>query len=303
LKVSAVDMADGTGQLLVIDDRTDAVTSRAMMKSFMSTMTETFAHLGTALAVFDDQLNLSLFNPKFTEVFNLDPAALAGRPTLRDVLDAMRHARKLPEQANFTRWREGFLRDITRTYDDPVVEDWYLPTGEILQVSARPHGGGSIVLLFEDISDHVSLERRYRVEIETGQSILDRMGEGIAVFASSGQVIYCNPAFGETLGFDPFRSLSSGGIQSFVDHAVGTFGQREDWQAFREYALGGERRRDWVCSIPRAGGGLMLLRANPLPDGSTMLVVAAGLGPVLSTGGDIEPGQTDDTPRIREIGR
>lgn len=72
-------------------------------------MTETFAHLTVGLAIFDRNQTLVLFNPALVQLWQVEPAWLARRPNLRDVLDELRAIRRVPELDNFHSWRARLL--------------------------------------------------------------------------------------------------------------------------------------------------------------------------------------------------
>ena len=84
----------------------------AAFSRFVNTMAETFAHLKVSLMIFDQQHRLTLFNPATIELFGGDPAWFARRPSMAEILDAMRETRAVPEQADFIKWRDDLLGQI-----------------------------------------------------------------------------------------------------------------------------------------------------------------------------------------------
>lgn len=171
------------------------VAARSSLRRFIETLTETFAHLPIGLAVFDKNRRLGLFNPALTDLVKIDAVWLAGRPSLRDFLERLRETRQMPEQKDFTAWRRKLTEIEEGAREGAYEENWVLSSGKILRVSGRPHPQGAVAFLFEDISTAIHLERRYRSELELSQATLDRMSEAVAVFDTSGMLVFVNSAF------------------------------------------------------------------------------------------------------------
>ncbi|MEM7614033.1 MAG: PAS-domain containing protein [Pseudomonadota bacterium] len=269
--------APDRSQFVHVEDIDQQVRVERALESFMTTLTETFAHLDSALAIFDRNRHLHLFNPALTDLFGLNPAQLAQRPSFREFLEALRGQRMLPEQSDFTQWRRKLTAAIERTGEEPFHEDWTLPSGQILRVTVRPHPRGALAFVFQDISGHVMLERRYRTEIELGQATLDRLREAVAVFGSSGQILFTNSALEQSLGFQAFNGLVTGGIEDMIKVANEKCHPSESWSDLVDYVLTAGREPRWNALVEPYSGGRWLLRASALPDGSTMLVISASL--------------------------
>ncbi len=75
------------------------------------------------------------------------------------------------------------------------------------RVSGRPHPDGALAFLFEDISDEISLSRRFRLEQETVQLLLDRLDQAIAVFSPGGTLMLCNARYAGIWGVPGGRLL------------------------------------------------------------------------------------------------
>ncbi len=273
VRVTHVTAPDGTAFVHIEDIDQQTRVERAL-ESFMTTLTETFAHLDSALAIFDRNRQLSLFNPALTDLFDLNPATLAARPSFREFLEGLRQRRMLPEQADYTQWRRRLSEAVECSGDVPFQEDWTLPSGQILRVTVRPHPRGALAFVFKDISGHVMLERRYRAEVELGQATLDRLHEAVAVFSASGQVLFTNEAFETAVEYDAFDTLTNGGIEELVTAAAAKCAPDSTWRDMQNYALSTDRQDRWSGLVETVAGGYWLLRANALPDGSTMLAIS-----------------------------
>jgi PAS domain-containing protein len=142
-----------------------------------------------------------------------------------------------------------------------------VPSGQTYRVSGRPHPDGAIAFLFEDISDEVSLTRRFRSEIETTQSVMNLMDEAFAVFSATGTLVLANA------GYDALWSRSAQGlldirltdeIDRWRTRAVPT----HFWVELQVAAAARLSQSDKVCLDD---GRVMAVRLVPLPHGAMMV--------------------------------
>ncbi len=248
----------------------EEVASREALRTLMNTLADTFAHLSVGLAVFGQKQSLTMFNPALATLFDLDPVALAGQPSLRAFLDALRQHRRLPEMRSFTEWRDTLLRLGQKGYPNVYMEDWTLPSGKVIGVTARHHTGGAVVFMFDDISTRIMLERRYRQEIETSQTTLDCLQDGVAVFNTAGSLIFANTAFEELWGVESMSSLGAPAIKELVDHMAARSDCLTIWNRFRSFVQSADSRTTWTADIPMLEGAPLEARFTTLPDGSAM---------------------------------
>ncbi|MCZ0961319.1 PAS-domain containing protein [Paracoccus benzoatiresistens] len=184
-----------------------AVRAERSLREFVQTLTKTFADLPIGLAIFDRQRQLQLFNPALIDLTNLPTGFLTARPTLFDLLDKLRELRMVPEPKDFRSWRQQMSNLESAAATGHHVEEWSLPGGQTYRVTGRPHPDGAVAFLFENITSEMSLTRKFRAEMSLGSSILDNIGEAVAVFAPGGQVAMTNqvyrnlwPAAADSLG-------------------------------------------------------------------------------------------------------
>ncbi|GGF62626.1 diguanylate cyclase [Paracoccus acridae] len=172
-----------------------AVRAERSLREFVQTLTKTFADLPIGLAIFDRQRHLQLFNPALIDLTNLPTGFLTARPTLFDLLDKLRELRMVPEPKDFRSWRQQMSNLESSAATGHHVEEWSLPGGQTYRVTGRPHPDGAVAFLFEDITSEMTLTRKFRAELTLGHSILDNLGEAVAVFAPGGQVVMSNRAY------------------------------------------------------------------------------------------------------------
>jgi PAS domain-containing protein len=194
------------------------VQAESTLRDFMQTLTKTFAHLPTGLAIFDQQRQLQLFNPALIDLTNLQPDFLTMRPTLFAVLDAMRDRHMIPEPKDYRNWRKQITDLEKAAASGQYEETWNLPSGQTYHVIGRPYPNGALALMFEDISTEMTRTRRYRADVELGQSVIDAMDDAMAVFAQSGLLVMTNTAYAELWGHDPATTLTEATIVDVAGH-------------------------------------------------------------------------------------
>ena len=181
-------------------DATAAVAAEKAGKSFVQTFAKTFAVLSIGLAVFDRRRRLVIFNPALLDLTGLPVAFLSGRPSIHSVLDRLRDRSMLPEPRNYASWREQVAALEAEALEGTYCETWSLANGQTYRVTGRPHPDGALVFLIEDISDEVSLTRRFRGELQLSQSVLDSLPEAVAVFSPAGNLVMSNNAYDRQVG-------------------------------------------------------------------------------------------------------
>ncbi|UWQ18520.1 PAS-domain containing protein [Jannaschia sp. M317] len=164
------------------------------LRTFIQTLTKTFAYLPTGLAIFDRDRTLAMFNPALMDMTGLDGSWLSRRPKLEDFFDALRDHRKLPEPRDYKAWRDG-LSDLSRVdAGGTYSETWTLPNGQTYCVTGRPQADGAVALMLEDVSADVSANRAHREEVEALCGALEATDDALAVFSAGGTRITANAA-------------------------------------------------------------------------------------------------------------
>lgn len=253
-------------------DAGTAASAERTLTRFVQTMTETFAHLTVGLAIFDRNQTLALFNPALVQMWQLEPAWLARRPSLRDIVDELRASRRLPELQDFHKWRAELLGLFENTEAADYEELWHLSNGSNIRVLARPHPHGSLAFIFDDVTERMRLEQRYRHSIDLRRVTLDRLNEGIAVFGSNGLLQFINQAFHEIWGTNSETVYAAMHVRQFIPLCQELSQDHDVWRRLHSFVTGEDNRREWEESVTTVAGFVLNARFAPLPDGSTMAV-------------------------------
>jgi PAS domain-containing protein len=265
------------------------VTAETSLRDFVQTLSKTFATLPVGLAVFDRSRELVLFNPALISVTMLEAGFLTRRPTLRAFLDQLREVRRMPEPRDYRSWREEIARLEQGAEEDRYHEIWTLPSGETLRVTGRPHPNGAIAFVFEDISQEVSLTRKFRTDLDLDRCILDDVPAGMIVFDLDGRVLRTNAAYRDMLGDwvglpgcpDLPQEATLTEITQVWQHAFQPSGL---WGDIRQFIRHEADRAAWSDALVDQGGSMVHCRIAPLRGGHTIVWFIpgnAGLGAAL----------------------
>lgn len=248
----------------------EAVAAEASLRGFAMALADTFAHLPIGLAVFDSSGRLKLFNPALADLTEVPAGTLAARPSLRDLLDRMRESRLLAEPDDWTEWKERISRLESDARTGTYLETWDIEGGRTWRVAGRPHPGGAIALLIEDISSEVMLTRRFRAEIETGRALADAMPEAVAVFGREGVLLTSNAAYAEMWGVDPRTALRELTITDACRTWMAATRPSGVWGELRDAVTGSTARAEWSGEVG-TGTDRIVCRCVPLTGGSTLI--------------------------------
>jgi signal transduction histidine kinase len=262
--------ADGTLIGLAVD-RTEAEELEAELRRHDGAHDAVLENLGSAIAIFGPDFKLRFFNGSYARLWGLDEDFLRTEPELGDILEALREARRLPEQSNFPEYKREWLRGL-KTLIDPIEELLHLPDGSTLRSVASPHPFGGVLLTYEDVTDRLSLESSYNTLIEVQRETLDNLYEGVAVYGADGRLKLSNPAFARIWDLPDSLLGNEPHVRELVARSRDFFEvSDEEWQGLMEARVaratepeprGGRRER--------ADGSVIDWSLVPLPDGASL---------------------------------
>ncbi len=268
-----------------------AVTAEMGLRDFMHTLTKTFAQLPIGLAIFDKDRKLQMFNPALVDLTTLPPDFLTRRPSLVAVLDAMRERNLLPEPKNYSNWRRQLVELEKAAASGQFQENWALADGQTFRVTGRPHPNGALALMFDDISNETQRTRRYRADIELGQSVIDQLDDAIAVFGQTGHLIWSNTAYARFWGHDANQTLNDTTYRSLVMHWKTQSAPTPLWAEVDEYIQTIGDRQQWTAGVRLLDGRAVICRIAPVAAGATMIAFTTK-----TQSGDAKPALAASSP-------
>jgi PAS domain-containing protein len=246
------------------------VQAERSLSGFVQTLTQTFAHLNVGLAVFNRNRELAIFNPALTELFDLAPEFLVTRPTLFQVFDRLRDQRMVPEMKDYRAWRGKLAALEAAASDKDYSETWSLVDGRTFRVTGRPHPEGAVAFLFEDISEEIGLERKFRADVQLGHAVLDAVDEAVAVFTPSGALALSNRAYRRLwMGDAEEGDLPINFVEStrlWQHNSMPT----PVWGDARDFAATMTERSNWSAEVHLSDGRALHCRFDALAGGYTL---------------------------------
>jgi signal transduction histidine kinase len=220
------------------------------------------------VAVFDAAQRLTLHNPAYLSHTGATPDLLAGRPTLREILEGLDAAGEYVAQRD-----AGYLRAaLTADRRQPQVQQRERADGRIVRFSSTPQPDGGFLVESDDVTElrRAEADARRRAAILDG--VLEALPHGICVYGGDRRVAMFNAAYTRLMEGAP---LKVGDTLEDVIRRRADSGEYGAGEAAAIYAR--EMSRD--LSQPqarrrlRANGTALDVRTAPLPDGGHISVV------------------------------
>jgi signal transduction histidine kinase len=264
------DIASPSGSAGIAVDMTAIDAAEAALRREIDFNARTLDQLTTAVAIFGADRRLRSYNAAYRALFDLDAGFLDSMPDENAVLDRLRAARKLPEQADFRSWRA----DIIAAYRAVETHEywWHLPDGQTLRVLANPNPQGGVTWVYENVTERLDLESRYNSLIHVQGETLDHLAEGVAVFGSDGRLRLHNPAFAAIWNLPAGLLADEPHVSAIVSACRRPNDDELVWARFTAAVAGLDETRSRLATRMERGDGRVIDYATvPLPDGQTMV--------------------------------
>ena len=263
---------DNSGTVLSIAiDVTGEEEALSELARVLESQSETLNRLRSPVAIFGPGQILRFYNSAFARLTHIPEERLSSEMSHSELLDVMRDKRRLPEQADFRGWKDNILKQYTSLLE-PFEEMWHLPDGTAHRVVTQPHPLGGLLILFEDVTDRLALERSYNTLIAVQQETLDNMREGIAVFGTDGRLELSNPAFKDIWDLS---DADVAGMPHLTDLVVAIEGRNnligDENQLIPNLAAWATERVQKNGRLIKQNGTVVECSLVPLPDGGMML--------------------------------
>ena len=188
-------------------------------------------------------------------------------------MEKLRETRRLPEQADFRKFKQSWL-DMFTGLIDPYEDMLHLPDGSALRMLVVPHKTGGLMMTFEDVTSRLALESSYNTLVAVQKETLDNLDEGVAVFGGDGRMKLWNPSFGRLWGINPEGLEGEPHISRIVER-MKVFFAESLWAAKRELLIGMcLERATSEGRLEREDKTLIEYATVPLPDGGVLVTFA-----------------------------
>ena len=266
---------EGGGVGVFCADVTEIEDVRDAFKKHVEAHDETLNHIAEAVAIFSATRRLSFHNTAFAELWGLEPAWLADRPTHGEILDRLRQRRRLPETIDYAVWKAAELA----RYEDvgPQADDlWHLPDGRTLKVVRQPHPLGGMLLIYSDITGELRLKAQYNALIQVQQATLDKLNDAVAVFGSDGRLRLHNEAFETFWNVSAFALEAAGDFEGVVELCVPRLHDLAFWRELKGRVADPDPQMRAATSgeVKTSDDRIVVYQSRPLPDGATLIAFA-----------------------------
>lgn len=262
------------GLTCVARDVSDQVNLREKMTRQSRSFDETLDHLADAVAIFSAGQKLIFHNKAFRSLFELDEQWLDERPEHAMLLDHLRERRRIPEQADYQKWKASELERYGMSPDhDAVDELWLLPDERTLRVAILRHPMGGLLYIFEDISDQLTLQTRFNTLINVQRATLDKLSEAVAVFGSGGGLRLYNESFVSLWALNENELTQGEPFSAIAEKCQTLFHDQSYWDEMQATItdMSPEMRGHRQAEIERSDGKILTWVSWPLPDGATVV--------------------------------
>jgi PAS domain-containing protein len=250
-------------------------------------LTKTFAHLPVGLTIFDKDRQLIIFNPAVMDLLDLRASFLVRKPTLPQFLTELREKYAMPEAADAVSLRQEVSKLEAAAVNGTFSKTWSFASGQTYRVTGRPHTGGALALLFEDISSKLSLDHQFNFELEMGRAALNHLDDAVAIFNTEGELSTFNPSYAafckdERSSFAAdckIKDAMKSWRRQCADPMRGVQWQKEMDRRDKDH--------EWRTSISLKGGRVVTCVVTPIMEGATMVRFC----------GDIAKPQVNDVPK------
>jgi signal transduction histidine kinase len=263
---------DGGGVGVWTDDVTEREEMRELLKRNIEAHDETLNHIADAVAIFSQGKRLIFHNTAFAELWGLEPAWLAERPSHSEVLDRLRQRRRLPETADYGRWKAAEL-DRYEALGAAPDDLWSLPDGRTLRVVRQPHPLGGILLLFSDITGELKMKAQYNALIQVQQATLDKLTDAVAVFGSDGRLRLHNESYASFWNITPQQLDTAVDFEGVVELCVPRLHDMGFWRELKGRVADPDpsARAPMSGEVRTSDSRIVAYQSRPLPDGATLI--------------------------------
>ena len=226
--------------------------------------------LRTAVTSFNAEQKLEFFNSAFAQLWGLEDQWLNQNPSLGDILEKLRETRRLPEQADFRSYKQGWLDMFTRLID-PLDDMMYLPDGSALRIFVMPNPSGGLIMTFEDVTSNLELESSYNTLIAVQKETLDNLAEGVVVFGGDGRLKLYNPSFARLWNLNPEDLENEPHVSQLAERMAIRFGKTKQESKKKQLIAHGIERAAQEGRMALGSEALIKFTTVPLPDGGVLV--------------------------------
>ncbi|MBM3560661.1 MAG: PAS domain-containing protein, partial [Alphaproteobacteria bacterium] len=235
------------------------------LTSHIAAQSEVLENVYAAVAIYGADTRLKFYNSAYARLWDADADWLDSEPTLGEELKSLYERRRLTEQVDFRAWKVE-QQQLFASLVAPVEEPVHLPDGRTLRRRATAHPFGGLMMVYEDVTDSLTLERRYNTLIEVQRRTFDNLYEGIALIAADGRLKLCNSAYARLWQFSERDLLGEPHIAELTAKQRHFWPDDADWPALADSIVDTVTSREPVSGrVERIDGSVLEYTAYRCP--------------------------------------
>ncbi len=245
--------------------------SNRSIRQHQEAHTKLLASLGSAVAVFGSNKELSYYNDALLEFFLFDKEYLDSKPKYQQFLDILREKRLLPEVPDYQKYKNQEI-DAFSAIIEAKEDILYLPNDKTVRRIRAPHPLGGLIFTYEDVSDRLSIERSYATLMEVQKQTLDGIKEAVSVFSPNGRLSITNQAYIDLWKLNKAFIDSSPYISDLLEKYHSYFDTVQDWEGLKKELIGHITNRNTkTIRLHRNDGIVIDITSSYLSDNSIMV--------------------------------
>lgn len=225
----------------------------------------------SAMAVYGPDTKLRFYNNAFVNLWGLKVKWLDSNPTYGEILEVLREKRKLPEQADFRKFRKeqmALFQNITKPQEDVM----HLPDGESIRIITIPHALGGLLFAYENVTDRIAMEASLNTLIAVQRETLDNLSEGVVLLGSDGRIKLYNPVYVKMWNMNEDYLATKPRLTNLLDKSKSLYSYGENWADFKDDFISEILGRKYSIRKEHLKNNRTIdIISRPLPNGDTLV--------------------------------
>lgn len=171
-------------------DVTELESNMESLKSVKAILDNTIESIGNPILILDKNLKVLEWNSAFTNFFDINNDVLLKAPSYSYIIDEFKSRSLFPELRDYREKHLVLVKEAT-SYQDTFI---HLPDGRTLNLKIHPIKNGQTVLIFENITINLEMERALKDADKSIYAIFDSINFPAVLLNIFGKVEHANDA-------------------------------------------------------------------------------------------------------------